>query len=301
MRGMPPSWQEIISGPLDGYDGENGGPHNGYGSSAPLLPWRTGPSDGSPSWDGEASGTWQSAGGDGWGPSLPGSRPLPAVPDGRVAMYNMDDPWDGARSGVAEAPSFLERRPAPQLSPEDDPDNYQAFDDDRVWTQGLTAVRRKRRGWVRRLTLLLVLVLVADLFTLVAVRPDLCPTASCRDLHATLVRQIPYLARFDTPPAVLAAHPDALSLTVASGKSVSTPLTITNIGAGSLAWQVSSGLPWLKTDHAGGTLAKGASMKLSVTATPAGVKAGTYVVAITLVAGSTTLTIPATIVVTAGS
>jgi hypothetical protein len=189
-------------------------------------------------------------------------------------------------------------RPRPRAV--DDPDDYQAFDDDRVWTQGLTAVRRNRRRWLRRLALVMALVLLADFAALVVARPDLCPSAGCRDLHTTLVQRFSMLQRFDAAPSArLIASPSALNLTVVTGKTVSIPVMITNTGPEPLSWHSTSSLTWLTVDHTTDTLAAGAGVKLTVTAKTTGIKAGTYTAGITLTAGQTAVTIPATIVVNA--
>jgi hypothetical protein len=302
MRGMPPSWQEIVSGNFPAYEGGNG---NGVQTSqyddgsAPLMAWRSDAGQEADDWQAEANGAWPSGEADAWGRSLPGSRPLPAVPAGRAASRDAYDPRGGARTGVAEMPEFARQHDiSPQRRVTDDPDDYQAFDDDRVWTQGLTAVRRNRRRWVRRLALVMALVLLVDFATLVVARPDLCPSAGCRGLHSTLVQRFPVLQRFDVAPALgLTANPSALNLTVVTGKSVSTPITVSNAGPGPLTWHVTTTLSWLTVDHINGTLGAGASVKLTVTAKSAGVKSGTYSAGITLTAGQTALTIPATIVV----
>jgi hypothetical protein len=302
MRGMPPSWQEIVSGNYPAYEGGsgNGVPNGQYNDgSAPLMPWKSDSGQTADDWQAEANGAWPSGEADAWGRSLPGSRPLPAVPGARTASRDAYDLRGGARSSVAEMPEFARQ---PDMSPRrretEDPDDYQAFDDDRVWTQGLTAVRRNRRRWVRRLALVMALVLLVDFATLVVARPDLCPSAGCRDLHSTLVQRFPVLQHFDVAPAPgLTANPSALNLTVVTGKSVSTPITVSNAGPGPLTWHVASTLSWLTVDHINGTLGAGASVKLTVTAKSTGVKAGTYSAGITLTAGQTAITIPATIVV----
>jgi hypothetical protein len=291
MEGMPPSWQELVSGKLPAYHAPNGSRRHGQ-DGAEIADWQA-----------EANGAWRGAESDAWGQSLPGSRPLPAVPNGRVGLQELSDPWDSAANGQLSMPGPIQQRPAEMRpAPMDDPDDYLAFDDDRVWTQGLTAVRRKGRRWVRRLMLMLVLVLLVDITAVVVVRPDLCPTEGCRALHATLVQRLPILAHIGAPTATpLAADPAAFNLTVAAGKSVSVQLNVTNTHSAPVNWQAKSTLSWLTVDRSGGTLAAGASIKLTVTAKPANTKPGTYTGVVTLVAGDATVTIPATIVINASS
>jgi hypothetical protein len=291
MEGMPPSWQELVSGKLPAYHAPNGSQRHGQ-DGAEIADWQA-----------EANGAWGGAESDAWGQSLPGSRPLPAVPNGHVGLQELSGPWDSAASGQLSMPGPIQQRPAERHpAPMDDPDDYLAFDDDRVWTQGLTAVRRKGRRWVRRLMLVLVLVLLVDITAVVVVRPDLCPTEGCRTLHATLIQRVPIFAHIGVPTATpLAADPAALNLTVAAGKSVSVQLNVTNTHSAPVNWQAKSTLSWLTVDRSGGTLAAGASIKLTVTAKPANTKPGTYTGVVTLVAGDATVTIPANIVINASS
>jgi hypothetical protein len=175
------------------------------------------------------------------------------------------------------------------------------FDDDRIWTVGLTAVRRKNRRWVRRLALLLVLVLLVDMIVLVVARPDLCPSAGCRDLSALIHEKLPMLSRPATPaPAPVSATPSVVTLTSAASKSATAKVTVKNNAAGPVAMQAAAGLSWLSVTPASVPLAPSGTAQLTVTAKPAGIKAGTYTSTITLTVGAAVLTVPVTIVVTAG-
>jgi Protein kinase domain len=279
---QPPSWQEILS--------DTGALPGGVATGMPNA--RSAP--------GERAPTWEDAGESMWQPAVQPPRQDSPYQDSHLPQH-IEAEWMG--TGIAgswdasQAPADKRKkkdRRAQQEEPEDS-----GFDDDRVWTVGTTAVRPRRR-WPRKLALLLLLIALIDLAALVVLRPDLCPTQSCRTLSTTLRHQLG-LAQNTPAPAPLTANPSSITLTVAVGKSATTVLTIKNATGGSATWKATAGLPWVTLNPSGGSLAANGTTGITITAKPANIKAGTYTTTITITLTDTpsqTVTIPVTINVT---
>jgi hypothetical protein len=289
MSDRGPSWQELV--------GDAQGPA-GFAASGALA------GDGAarePHWTDAGAGMWTSShprqggpSGDGWSGETGGwqaTRPASAS----YAALSAAWPAQGATGYEPAATQGKRGRWGRQKAAEDEDSG---FDDDRVWTRGLSVMRGRRR-WPRRLALLMVVILLVDLAGVIVARPDLCPTAGCRAWSAAIHQRFPFLASVAAPLS-LAATPAAARLTTMTGGSSSTTISVQNTGASAITWSAASELAWLNISPATGTLAPGASSALSLTARPVGIEAGTYHGDITLTSDEGVLTLPVTVVVAAG-
>jgi len=297
LDGMPPSWQELAGAGDPAGAPDFGASHDGWPAAGGNGDgWvASGPRGAEAAWSGGESAAWPAAN-RGWSGA--------PMPSGRMAGAVLDAPWERGADGApgGEQGQGFERGNGKRSRKRRTQEPVETgFDDDRVWTVGLTAVRRKNRRWVRRLALLLVLVLLVDIAVLVVARPDLCPSAGCRDLSALIHEKLPMLSQPATPaPAPVSATPSVVTLTSAASKSATAKVTVKSNAAGPVAMQAAAGLSWLSVTPASVPLAPGGTAQLTVTAKPAGIKAGTYTSTITLTVGAAVYTVPVTIVVTAG-
>lgn len=278
LGGAPPSWQDVASGHMPAVapgqsarEGWHEAAHDPWSASGPV------PNDAA--WSGSA-GNWD-------------ANAANAALEAEWAGHGVQVPaYGGAESAAREGRSRRQRHEEPVDS---------GFDDDHVWTVGLTAVRRRNRRALYRLTLLLALVLLVDIVMLVVARPDLCPTAGCRDLSVLVHQKLPMLPQPSTPaPVIITANPTAIKLTTAASKSATAKLTLQSVSAGTESVEATTELPWLTIRPTGVPLAPGGTAQLTITAKPAGIKPGTYTTSITVTVGAQTLTVPVTVVVTAG-
>lgn len=241
--------------------------------SASLAPWRSNPPNG-----GAASEGWA---GGAHAPSATAWDSPSADEDGTSGKKRGKN---GKRGRRAEA------------------DDDSGFDDERVWTVGTTAIRAGRRRWVRKVALLMMLVLLVDLIAIVVARPDLCPTANCKQVSAYIHQTVPFLHPAPVvPPTPLVAVPAALTFSVTAGKSGTIPLVIKNTGKVDLTWNAAVTLSWLSITPAAGTLGAGAPQALTVSAKPIGIKPGSYTSALTVTTNKGALSVPITIAVAAGA
>ena len=278
--GQPPSWQEIIS--------DTGG------VPASMTPNTYGAGNAR----GERAPTWEDAGESMWHIAVPsGPREQPRVPqhvEAEWAGTGIPGGWEAQEEAGGKSKKKKRGKRGHPEEPEDS-----GFDDDRVWTVGMTAVRGRRR-WPRKVALLMVIIILIDLAALVVLRPDLCPNASCRTLSTTL-RQHLGLSQSATAPASFSADPSSVTLSVANGKSAVTTLTINNATKGNVTWKAATTLPWISTNPGSGSLAANSGAAVVLTAKPTNIKPGPYTTKITITfTGATTqsITIPVTLNVT---
>lgn len=288
MSGMPPSWQDIVSGKHEAVRATR---------SPGDVPWSSSGSTQRDDWE-EDSRAWQAQStADGWEASRVGESMFAPAVGARGAV-------DGAASWGDDASAFqpsLASRLA--QAPGKAEQEYQPFDDDRVWTTGHTAIKHKRRRRVRRLVLLLVLLLMFDMVALVVSRPDLCPSSGCRQLSGALHQRLPLLDRLTAPSALaVVASPSTVKLSVTAGQSAQTSVTVTNMGALATTEQVSSSLSWVNASPTSSALTAGANAQVTITAHPqSALKAGVYTATVTISNDKVSAVITITIAVNAAS
>ena len=289
MDGMPPSWQDIVSGKHEASAAVRQ-PDRGQWSSSghgQNDDWR----DESASWQAQSTA-------DAWGDSRIGESVFAPAVRAHGSTDDAHAPWDADAS--AHRPAQSGRRSKKRATADDE---YSAFDDDKVWTTGHTAIRHKRRRRVRKLVLLLVLVLIFDMAALMVSRPDLCPTSGCRQLSGALHQRFPILDRLTAPSALaVAAAPSALKLAVAAGQSAQSNVTVTNMGALTTTEQATASLAWISASPQSSSLLAGSNTQVTITARPpATVKAGVYTGTVTISNDKESTVISITITVSAAS
>jgi hypothetical protein len=186
------------------------------------------------------------------------------------------------------------RNPAAPLIP---------FEEQRVWTSGMTALGRRSR-WTTWLIGILLIVAVTNLGLLVVTRPDLCPSSlahSCQTISAKAHKALPFLAGQSTPPAAqISASRATIALPLAANKKMATTtLTLTNSGATTAHWTALSGSTWLTLDKTSGVLVSKGSVTLTLAASSTGIGAGPHTTSITITSGSQVLIVPVTVTVAA--
>lgn len=218
-----------------------------------------------------------------------------------------DQTYAPARSNnhdIAAQP--LQPRIATSLRPqnENESDRYMprhdTFASQRVWTTGTTAVRPKHR-WLRPLLIILLLLLIGDSALVVLARPQLCPTTTCRSISRSSKTFLQsHLHLGSTATGKLTVSQSFLAIKTVVDGSASATFPIENTGAASLAWQVSTGLPWVTPTPASGTLTVGQQVQLTLSAQPRGVTPQAYSATITITSGSQKVQVPYTVTVGAG-
>jgi serine/threonine protein kinase len=276
--GLPQAWQDIVSGVLPP------AASNGWNDAAASNGWN----------DAAASNGWNDAAAsngtgnianwsDGTGFSESLSAYSAQMPQPQAADWFELDSRHGNR-----------RNPGAPLIP---------FEEQRVWTTGLTALGRRSR-WTTWLIAILLVVAVINLGLLVVMRPDLCPSStahSCQAISAKAHKLLPFLGGQSIQPAAqLTSSPTAIPLRLATNKKTATAiLTLTNAGPTTAHWTASSGSTWLTLDKTSGVLVSKGSVTLTLVAGSAGLSAGPHTTAITITSGSQVLTVPVTVTVTA--
>jgi hypothetical protein len=188
------------------------------------------------------------------------------------------------------------RNPAAPLIP---------FEEQRVWTSGMTALGRRSR-WTSWLIAILLIVAVINLGLLVVMRPELCPSRtahSCQAISAKAHKLLPFLGGQNTPPVTqLTSNPTTIALHLAANKkTTTTTLTLTNSGPTTAHWtaQIEPATTWLTLDKTSGVLVSKGSVTLTLAAGATGLRTGPHTTAITITSGSQVLIVPVTVTVTA--
>ena len=309
LRDLPPSWQDVVgeggSARVRERDREYEHPHDE--SRHPDYQ----PFEASGAFDGAASAVWSSSAENQWGESRENWRPEET--GDWSAMRPAVSTWEesAALSAQIASPDFLQNHGASQqddgkgkrrgqgkghaeLLANDD------FDDERVWTKGMTAVKPRGR-LLRRIALFAIFLLLFDVIGLVIARPDLCPNGTCRLISTQIHQTLPFLHTWNvsgTP--TLSTAPTAANFAAVVGKQTTATLTLTNTGVETLTWHAAAGLPWLAVAPTTATLKPGANLPLTITAHPVSVKPSTYNSTVTLAVGQDSLNIPVTVAVRAG-
>jgi len=259
--GLPPAWQDIVSGTLP--------PPQGRG------------------WDGATASNNGANNASSWSDGTGFSESLSAY--GMPMAQSPGSDWlelDSRRGN--------RRNPAAPPIP---------FEEQRVWTTGLTAMGHRGR-WTSRLIAILLILAVINAGLLVVVRPDLCPSPtahSCQTLSAKAHKLLPLLggtSSLSVPQ--LTPSPTNIALHLAANKAATTTLTLTNSSPTTAHWTAQSRATWLTLDKTSGVLPSKGSVTLSVAAGSTGLPAGAHTTAITVTSGSQVLTIPVTMTVTNG-
>jgi hypothetical protein len=286
--GLPAAWQDIVSGALPPAQ------RNGWNGATASNGW-----NGATASNGAGNiPNW----GDGTGFSESLSAYSAQMPQTQGADWFEMEPRRGVQMPQPEAADWFEldsrrgnrRNPAAPLIP---------FEEQRVWTSGMTALGRRSR-WTSWLIGILLIVAVTNLGLLVVMRPDLCPAAAahtCQAISTKAHKALPFLAGQNTPPvAQLIASRTSVALPLAANKkTATTTLTLTNSGATAAHWTALSGSTWLTLDKTSGVLVSKGSVTLTLAASSAGISAGPHTTSITITSGSQVLIVPVTVTVAA--
>lgn len=311
LRDLPPSWQDVVGegAPPPARDRELSRDREyEHQRAEPRRPAYE-PFESSGAFDGASSAAWSNSAEHQWEESREHRRPeetgdWSAV---RPAVSTWEE--SAALSAQIASPDFLQNRSqhddplGNRGKPDrrrDEPPQHDEFDDERVWTKGMTAVKPRGR-LLRRIALFAIVILLFDMAGLVIARPDLCPNGTCRMVSKQIHQALPFLHTWNisgTP--ALSTAPSEATLTAVVGKQTTTTLTLTNVGVETLTWQATSGLPWLSITPTTSTLKPGAALRLTITAHPVSVKPTTYTSTVTFAVGQDSLDIPVTVTVQAG-
>ncbi|MGZ3714112.1 MAG: protein kinase domain-containing protein [Ktedonobacterales bacterium] len=297
---LPPSWQDVV--------GENApSPTRDRERDQRADPRRPAyePFESSGAFDGASSAVWSNSGDNQWGESRDNWRPdRPEETGDWSSVQPAASTWEESAllSAQIAAPDFVRNR-----SQEDDPHTrrkspaeHDDFDDERIWTKGMTAVKPRGR-LLRRVALFALLLLLFDMAGLVIARPDLCPNGTCSMVSKQIHQALPFLRTWSlsgTP--ALSADPSEATFAAVIGKQTTTTLVLTNTGTAPLTWQAAVGLPWLAVAPTTATIKPGATLQLTITAHPVSVKPTTYTSTVTLAVGQDALNIPVKVTVQAG-
>ena len=175
------------------------------------------------------------------------------------------------------------------------------LEEQRVWTTG-TSTLRHRNKWSAWLIVLILLVVLATSGFVIVQRPQLCPIHACQTISAKVHKIVPAIGVPSAqPPASLNAKLSSAPLSLVTGKTGTTTLTLTNAGPGVAHWTATSDSTWLTLDENNGALAANQSVTLTLTASAAGLHQGANTAAITVTSNNQVLPIiPVTVSVTAG-
>ncbi|HEX8036374.1 MAG TPA: hypothetical protein VF510_21125, partial [Ktedonobacterales bacterium] len=287
---LPPSWQDVVG---------NDAPPSTRDRDHRAEPRRPAPEpfESSGAFDGASSAVWSSSGENQWGESGDNWRPDRPEETGD---------WSSVQSAVStweESALLSAQIAAPRSQPgsrRNDPAEHDDFDDEPVWTRGMTAVKPRGR-LLRRIAVFALLILLFDMAALVIARPDLCPNGTCRMVSRQIHQALPFLQTWTisgTP--ALSAAPGEASFAAVVGKQTTTTLVLTNTGTEALTWQAAVGLPWLAVTPNTATIKPGAKLQLTIIAHPVSVKPTTYSSTVTLAVGQDALNIPVNVTVQAG-
>lgn len=300
LRDLPPSWEDAVSEGAPSFtrdrDREDEHQHPQPRRPAHEL------FESSGAFDGESSAAWSSSAEHAWSESRENWRPdLPEETGDWSAVRPAASTWEesAALSAQIAAPDFLQSRSQPGKRRVNVP-QHDDFDDEQIWTKGMTAVKPRGR-LLRRIAMFALFILLFDIVGLVIARPDLCPNNTCRMVSGQIHQALPFLRTWGlagTPD--LSAAPTEANFAAVIGKQTAKTLVLTNTGAKSLTWQAAAGLPWLAVTPTTATLNPGATLPLTITAHPVSVKPSTYTSTVTLAVGQDALTIPVTVTVQAG-
>ncbi len=185
-----------------------------------------------------------------------------------------------------------------QLAPEDEFND--TLHDQKVWTNShAIAIAAKRLSATPFVVLLLALVILFELTGFAVSRPDLCVTHACAVVAAQVEKYAPGL-RIPGAPAPITFAPTALKVSAMTNGSGSTTLTLTNSGSRAVTWTATTTLGWLTVSPATGSLAKGATVSLTLTAHPNGVTPGDYAAGLVVDAATGQSAAPVALTVLAG-
>jgi serine/threonine protein kinase len=326
---MPAEWEQIASAPWPAAGGLSGAapdPSSRWGEDGE---WGTFDASGAEPWGASSADSQSFPAAGGWSGDMPAARfnPTPDWEGSGVqasAGAGHNGAWPDKRQRD-NRPSFLRRRgrsPTAAPEPEEVEEQGDPFADPSAWASALELDRRGRVRGIRgpisprprrlgRLLLIVVLLLAVDSAVLVTFRPDLCPHHAC-DSASTRIHQsvnqffnqyvTQYLARLNltAPAAPLAATPAAVTLRTYSGGTASVTITLRNTAKTPSAWKTTAPLPWLTVTPTSGTLAPGASAKVTLAAKPALTQApAAYTATIQFKVGKGVLNIPVSVTVAA--
>ncbi len=258
-----------------------------------------------PDWStdgGDHSGGRSSSYGDGYSAEY---RAAPRSEYGDSRAYPTTGQWPSSESAQWSAAYPVYGMPAGSQSQSPQARYSTGFAEQRVWTDGRTALRARRRRRIRNLFVTaIVLLAVLGGPLVVYARPDLCPVSACKSLNTLMHHYVPSLGGFGAAALVpLSTAPTSVKLPATAGSSASTKVTLTNPGATAESWHATTDLAWLSVDPASGTLDPNASVAVNLTAKPkpGSVNPGTYTSSLTIIGGGTTTVVPITLVVTEGA
>lgn len=300
LRDMPPSWQDVVGegAPPSTRDRERDHEHQ---HAQPRRPGYDS-FDSSGAFDGASSGNWSNSAENQWGESRENWRPgLPEETGDWSTVQPAASTWEesAALSAQIAIPDFQQGRSQPG-GRRADASQHDDFDDEQIWTRGMTAVKPRGR-LLRRIAVFALLILLFDVAGLVIARPDLCPNGTCRMVSGRIHQALPFLRTWSlTGTPDLSANPGEATFAAVVGKQTTKTLVLTNTGTKSLTWQAAVGLPWLAVAPNTATLKPGATLQLTITAHPVSVKPSTYTSTVTLAVGQDALNIPVKVTVQAG-
>lgn len=311
LRDLPPGWQDVVGAPPPAREREHErerdyGRENEHHRSEPRRPDYE-PFESSGAFDGASSAAWSNSGETRWSESRENRQPEETGDWSSVQPAISTWEESAVLSAQIAIPDFTQgqrdnRRGKPNAPGKghDEPLQHDDFDDERVWTRGMTAVKPRGR-LLRRIALFAVFLLLFDMVGLVIARPDLCPNDTCRMVSGQIHQALPFLRTWTlsgTPP--LSTAPAQATFAAVVGKQTTTTLIVTNTGSQPVTWQATAGLPWLSVAPNTATLKPGATLPLTITAHPVNVKPATYTSTVTLAVGPDSLDIPVTVTVQAG-
>jgi hypothetical protein len=205
---------------------------------------------------------------------------------------------------------------SPDNDVRDEPDD--PFADPDAWASATEAGYRKGRTRIgravhyrqprmrrappraRSLFLLLLVFVLVDGALLVLLRPDLCPNNRCAPIHALITHYVPALNITASQAPAFSATPEKVSLQVVAGETQKADIILKNTGQATTAWAEVDDLKWVSTTPAAGALESAATVKVTISANPPGdTKPGNYSSSVSFTVGTTKLTVPVTIAVTA--
>lgn len=187
-------------------------------------------------------------------------------------------PYGGYDDGFSQSVAALDPLRGPQSRP-----------DGTRQSLVIPASKKKRRSPVPMiLSILIGVVVVANLGVLVVLAPQRCPGHICDGLHAKLAPLFGISVAPTLTVSVLSKE-GTLAAPASGNKTFSDVLSLSSNATDSLSWQITSDQTWVAFDPAGGTLSPGQTATIGLTLSPdATVAPGNYSVTVTITAGGGT-------------
>ncbi len=280
---LPPEWEDLLAGEMLPRRADVG----------PGIPHRSSQARRNPpdSYDSYDSYAYSSVG-QPYAPNGP-----PSMQEARRERHANDAPSYGrpsaARSGQDGA------QPLPTLASA----HYPAFTESRVPAKPASRVphvarEQRARRWPG-LLLLVVLLLALVGGGVVLVKPTICPGTVCVQANRFLHRNLTFLGPIPNAN-VLRATPNVLTVQAITGSKTNLSVQVSNSGTDPAPWHATSSVGWLSITPSSGTLVPGATVTLSVAATPANVSPGNYSAQVVVETADTSVRIPVTANIASG-